>query len=157
VLQREKARAEETGDEPNSIAFLMRYTVSNAEQCDGLPKGLTAAPVLKSESQIVREAETLITATGADFRLGDDQAFYLPSEDFIRIPQASDFTDTINLYRTAFYELGHWTGHMTRLDRNLTIKFGTQGRVMTRTSILLTMSAVTVGIALTAFIDVPKN
>lgn len=125
VPQKEKARAEETGDEPNSIAFLKRYTVFNAEQCDGLPKGLIAAPAAKAERQIVPEAEALIAATGADFRIGGSQAFYVPSEDFIRIPQAADFTDTINWYRTAFHELGHWTGHKTRLDRSLTTKFGT--------------------------------
>jgi antirestriction protein ArdC len=125
VPQKEKARAVETGDEPNSIAFLKRYTVFNAEQCDGLPKGLIAPPVAKSERQIVPEAEALIAATGADFRIGGDQAFYVPSEDFIRIPNQTAYTDQINYYRTAFHELGHWTGHKTRLDRNLTTKFGT--------------------------------
>lgn len=125
VPQKEKARAQETGDEPNSIAFLKRYTVFNAEQCEGLPKALMAAPVAKTERQIVPEAEALIGATGADFRIGGDQAFYVPSEDFIRIPNQTAYTDKINYYRTAFHELGHWTGHKTRLDRNLTTKFGT--------------------------------
>jgi antirestriction protein ArdC len=125
VPQKEKARAEETGDEPNSIAFLKRYTVFNAEQCDGLPKGLIAPPVAKNERQIVPEAEALITATAADFRIGGDQAFYVPSEDFIRIPNQTAYTDQINYYRTAFHELGHWTGHKSRLDRSLTTKFGT--------------------------------
>ena len=125
VPQKEKTRAAETGDEPNAIAFLKRYTVFNAEQCDGLPKGLIAAPVAKSERQIVPEAEALIGATGADFRIGGDQAFYVPSEDFIRIPNQMAYTDQINYYRTAFHELGHWTGHKSRLDRNLTTKFGT--------------------------------
>jgi antirestriction protein ArdC len=125
VPQKEKARAEETGDEPNAIAFLKRYTVFNAEQCDGLPKGLIAPSVAKSERQIVLEAEALIAATGADFRIGGDRAFYVPSEDLICIPHQSAYTDQINYYRTAFHELGHWTGHMSRLDRNLTTKFGT--------------------------------
>jgi antirestriction protein ArdC len=125
VPQKEKARAEETGDEPNAIAFFKRYTVFNAEQCEGLPKGLIASPVAKSERQIVPEAEALIGATGADFRIGGDQAFYVPSEDFIRIPNQTAYTDQINYYRTAFHELGHWTGHKTRLDRSLTTKFGT--------------------------------
>ncbi len=125
VPQKEIARVAETGDEPNAIAFLKRYTVFNAEQCDGLPTGLIAVPVAKSERQIVPEAEALIVATGADFRIGGDQAFYVPSEDFIRIPSQTDYTDQINYYRTAFHELGHWTGHKSRLDRNLTTKFGT--------------------------------
>jgi antirestriction protein ArdC len=125
VPQKEKARAEETGDQPSSIAFLKRYTVFNAEQCDGLPTGLIAVLVAKSERQIVPEAEALIASTGADFRIGGDQAFYVPSEDFIRIPNQTAYTDQINYYRTAFHELGHWTGHKSRLDRNLTTKFGT--------------------------------
>jgi antirestriction protein ArdC len=125
VPQKEEARVAETGDEPNAIAFLKRYTVFNAEQCDGLPKGLIAAPVAKSERQIMPEAEALIAATGADFRIGGDQAFYVPSEDFIRIPNQTAYPDQINYYRTAFHELGHWSGHKTRLDRNLTTKFGT--------------------------------
>jgi antirestriction protein ArdC len=126
VPQKEKVRAKEAGDEPNAIAFLKRYTVFNAEQCDGLPKGLIAAPEPKSERQIEPEAEALIAASGTDFRIGGDQAFYVPSEDFIRIPHQTAYTDQINWYRTAFHELGHWTGHKTRLDRILTTKFGTQ-------------------------------
>ena len=125
VPQKEKARVAETGDEPNSIAFLKRYTVFNAVQCDGLPKGLIAGPAANTERQIVPEAGALIGATGADFRIGGDQAFYVPSEDFIRIPNQTAYSDQINYYRTAFHELGHWTGHKTRLDRNLTTKFGT--------------------------------
>jgi antirestriction protein ArdC len=125
VPQKEKARAEDAGDEPNSIAFLKRYTVFNAEQCDGLPKGLIATPEPRPEQQIVPEAEALIAATGADFRIGGDQAFYVPSEDFIRIPHQTAYLDQINWYRTAFHELGHWTGHKSRLDRSLITKFGT--------------------------------
>lgn len=125
VLQKEKARAQETGEEPNSIAFLKRYTVFNAEQCDGLPAGLFGLVEPRQPCEIVPEAEALIASTGADFRIGGDQAFYVPSEDFIRIPNQTAYTDQINYYRTAFHELGHWTGHKSRLDRNLTTKFGT--------------------------------
>lgn len=125
VPQMEQQRAKDEGNDPTSIHFLKRYTVFNAEQCDGLPKGLIATPEPKPEQQIVPEADTLIAATGADFRVGGDQAFYVPSEDFIRIPNQTAYVDQINYYRTAFHELGHWTGHKSRLDRNLTTKFGT--------------------------------
>jgi len=126
VPEKEKARAEQDGDEPSSVSFLKRYTVFNSDQCEGLPKGLIAPPVVRPERELVPEAEALIGATGADFRIGGDQAFYVPSEDFIRIPHQTSYTDQINYYRTAFHELGHWTGHKSRLDRNLTTKFGTQ-------------------------------
>ena len=125
VPEKEKARAEQDGDQAASIAFLKRYVVFNADQCQGLPKGLIAAPVVKLERDLVPEAEALIAATGADFRIGGDQAFYVPSEDFIRIPHQISYTDQINYYRTAFHELGHWTGHRSRLDRSFTVKHGT--------------------------------
>ena len=125
VPQKEKARAEQDGDEASAIAFLKRYTVFNAEQCDGLPVGLFGKVEPRQPRQIVPEAEALIEATGADFRIGGDQAFYVPSEDFIRIPNQTAYPDQINYYRTAFHELGHWTGHKSRLDRSLTTKFGT--------------------------------
>ena len=101
-------------------------TISENWLTGTLPKGLIASPVAKTERQIVPDAEALIAASGADFRIGGDQAFYVPSEDFIRIPQAADFTDTINWYRTAFHELGHWTGHPSRLARDLEHPFGSE-------------------------------
>jgi len=125
VPQREQQRAEQDGDEPSSVSFLKRYTVFNSDQCEGLPKRLIAPPVERPERELVTDAEALIRATGADFRIGGDHAFYVPNEDFIRIPHQTSFTEQINYYRTAFHELGHWAGHKSRLDRNLTTKFGT--------------------------------
>ena len=125
VPQKEEQRAKDDGSHPTAVHFLKRYTVFNVEQCDGLPTGHVVAREPLPDCAIIPHAEALIAATGADVRIGGDQAFYVPSEDFIRIPQPSAFTDTINWYRTAFHELGHWTGHKSRLDRNLTTKFGT--------------------------------
>ena len=121
----EKARAEQDGDEAASVSFLKRYAVFNADQCEGVPEGLIAPPVVKPERELIPKAGALIAATKADFRIGGDQAFYVPSEDFIRIPHQTAYTHQINYYRTAFHELGHWTGHKSRLDRNLTTKHGT--------------------------------
>jgi antirestriction protein ArdC len=125
VPQKEQQRAKDEGTDPSAIHFLKRYTVFNAEQCEGLPVGLFGTVEPRQPREIIPEAEALIGATRADFRIGGDQAFYVPSEDFIRIPNQTSYTDQINYYRTAFHELGHWTGHKTRLDRSLTTKFGT--------------------------------
>jgi antirestriction protein ArdC len=36
----EKMRARETGDDARAVAFLKRYTVFNAAQCEGLPEAI---------------------------------------------------------------------------------------------------------------------
>jgi antirestriction protein ArdC len=46
--------------------------------------------------ELLPEAEAVLGATGAHFRVGGDQAFYLPCDDFIRIPHQSNFTSIGN-------------------------------------------------------------
>ncbi|MFZ5676705.1 MAG: ArdC family protein [Pseudomonadota bacterium] len=127
IPEKERERAASEGDEPESIPFLKRYTVFNVEQCDGLPEHLFAPRPVLPECQIIPEAQALILATGADFRVGGDVAIYFPSEDVIRVPHQSAFIDQINYYRTAFHELGHWTGHSSRLARDLANRRGSSG------------------------------
>jgi antirestriction protein ArdC len=69
-------------------------------------------------------AENLIDATGADFRIGGARAFYSPSEDFVQVPPQPAFKHQIDFYRTALHELGHWTGHSSRLARSFGARFG---------------------------------
>ena len=69
VPEDEKARARETGDEPEAIPFLKRFTLFNLDQCESLPEDLAAAvPPPPPENLILPHAEALIWATGADLR-----------------------------------------------------------------------------------------
>lgn len=126
IPKAERERAAQDGDEPGRVPFLKRFTLFNVEQCEGLPQDAYtgAAPLL--ETEIVPHAERLIEATGADFRVGGTKAFYVPSEDFIRVPPQPAFFEQINYYRTCFHELGHWTGHKDRLARDLSHSFGSK-------------------------------
>ena len=114
----------ESGEEVRSIPFLKRFTVFNAAQCDGLPAGLVSEPAPLPERELHCAAEDLIAASGADFRIGGAQAFYSPSADFVMVPPQPAFHHQIDYYRTALHELGHWTGHRSRLDREQTGRFG---------------------------------
>ncbi|WP_027038497.1 ArdC family protein [Mesorhizobium ciceri] len=126
VPKDEKERAKTDGDEPHAVPFLKRFTVFNVAQCDGLPDHLHAAAEPLPERQIVPQAEALINASGADFRIGGDRAFYMPGSDFIQVPPQPAFFHQIDYYRTCFHELGHWTGHPARLARDLSGSFGTK-------------------------------
>lgn len=114
----------ESGEEARSIPFLKRFTVFNAAQCDGLPERLVSQPAPLPERELHRAAEALIAATGADFRIGGTQAFYSLSGDFVTVPPQPAFNHQIDYYRTALHELGHWTGHSSRLGRDQTGRFG---------------------------------
>src|SRR3546814_18099823 len=71
-------------------------------------------------------ADALIAATGARFQIGGGEAFYSPSHDFVAVPPQAAFPEPINWYRTALHELGHWTGHGSRLDRDQQGGFGSR-------------------------------
>ena len=117
-------RVAREGGEPDAVPFLKRFTVFNAAQCEGLPDHvLVSAPVMP-EREIIPQAEVVIAATGADFRIGGDRAFYVPEEDYVRVPPQPAFHEQINFYRTCFHELGHWTGHVSRLNRDLSGRMG---------------------------------
>ena len=38
--------------------------------------------------------------------------------DFVQVPPPAAYFEPINWHRTAFHELGHWTGHASRLNRD---------------------------------------
>jgi antirestriction protein ArdC len=122
----ERRRAVETGDDARTIPFLKRFTVFNTDQCDGLPDHVAKAALRPPPEMIEPEARTLIAAIGADFRIGGARAFYSPSGDFVQVPPPQAYFEPINWHRTAFHEIGHWTGHASRLNRDHSGSFGSK-------------------------------
>lgn len=122
----ERKRAREAGDEALAIPFLKRFTVFSTDQCDGLPEEFATAPLPVPEGLILPEVEELLRASQADLRLGGDKAFYAPALDYIQVPRPEAYFEPINWHRTALHELGHWSGHATRLGRDLSGTFGSK-------------------------------
>lgn len=127
VPEAERARARETGEEARQVAFLKRFTVFNAAQCDGLADSLAAETVPLPERAIVPVAEAVIAASGVPFRVGGSEAFYAPGPDHVQVPPQPAFFEPINYYRTCLHELTHATGHASRLGRDLSNPFGSPG------------------------------
>lgn len=120
----EAERARDEDREARQLAFLKRFTVFNVEQCEGLPERLTELPELLAEAEMLPQVRSLIDASGADFRVGGGEAYYSPGRDYVAVPPQAAFGEPINWYRTVLHELGHWTGHRSRLDRNQRGGFG---------------------------------
>lgn len=101
--------------------FLKTYFVFNLDQTNYIKK-----PEVR-EIKISEDIETFIGSIPADISYESmDTAGFSPSTDKIKIPTRSKFKDDDNYYATVFHELAHWTGHKSRLDRNLDTKFGNE-------------------------------
>ena len=121
-----KNRARESGEEAQAIPFLKRFTVFNAAQCEGLPEDVALVAPPPPPGLIEPRVEALIKATGIDFRIGGNRAFYVPAQDFVQIPPPQAYFEPINWHRTALHELGHATGHDSRLNRDFSGSFGSK-------------------------------
>jgi antirestriction protein ArdC len=126
VPEDEKRRARETGEEVQAIPFLKRFTVFNTAQCEGLPDDIAVTIPPAPPGLIEPKVEALIKATGIDFRIGGDKAFYVPADDYVVVPPPQVYFEPINWHRTALHEIGHASGHHSRLNRDLSGSFGSK-------------------------------
>lgn len=114
------------GYKSGTIPFLKRFIVFNTDQCEGLPERLVTTPPPIPQGLILPQAEALIRATGATLHIGGERAFYSPAQDIIQVPRPDCYFEPVNWHRTALHELGHWTGHPSRLARDLSGDFGSK-------------------------------
>jgi antirestriction protein ArdC len=121
-----QAKEADDEDKAHIIPMLREYTVFNVDQCEGLPSRVMTAGTVKIRNPDERDAtiDEFLASTNADIREGNGEAYFVPSKDFISMPSFAAFKSAANYYATTFHELGHWTGHRTRLDRDLKHRFG---------------------------------
>lgn len=122
----EKKRARETGEEAAAIPFLKRFTVFNSAQCENLPEDVAIVAPPPPPGLIEPQVEALIKASGIDFRIGGDRAFYVPAHDYVQVPPPQAFFEPINWHRTALHECSHASGAPHRLNRDLSGSFGSK-------------------------------
>ena len=86
----------------------------NAEQCDGLPDRASGA--IASGLPDSPPPRQLLRAAAVDHVRGATPR-YEPELDRIVLPPESEFADEQAFLRAGIRQLGHWTGHQNRLDR----------------------------------------
>ena len=117
---------EDRRDRSGGIPFLKRFKLFNVAQCNGLPAEFTAETEPADTAAVLPRADALIRATGMDFRIGGDRAFYNPGHDFVQVPPPSAYFEPVNWHRTALHELAHACGHASRLNRDMSGTFGSK-------------------------------
>lgn len=96
---------------------IIRYAhVFNAAQIEGMPPlELTDKAFDWNPSE---KAESILSASGATIKHDQsNRAFYRYATDDIHLPPKENFDAPDKYYATALHELGHWTRHSSRLDR----------------------------------------
>ena len=121
----EEAKEGEDGEE-KTRRIMRSYAVFNGDQVEGYsdPELLEV-----SEMERLEHVELAIKATGANIKSGGTKACYIPSTDTVLMPDERKFFGDDNKRTEAYYsvlwhEIGHWSGHKSRLDREMTNKFG---------------------------------
>ena len=89
------------------------------------PPTVEEAPWTRPEA-----ADIILKNSGAVIRIGGDQAFYSPATDHIQLPPEHAFRGPPEFAATALHELGHWTGHASRLNRDMQARFGSAAYAM---------------------------
>ena len=106
------------------------YRVFNCSLMDGVPA--KEMPMIDVNDRI-EKAEAILdywNANESKIVYGGSQAFYRPSTDAVHLPEREKFKSTQSFYDTAFHEIGHSTGHESRLNRDLSGGFGSQSYAM---------------------------
>ncbi|GAB6053098.1 hypothetical protein JCM17960_19180 [Magnetospira thiophila] len=89
-------------------------TVFNAAQIDGLEPFVPPEPGFDP----VARAEAVLSGGGVPINHDqNDRAFYRPMTDRIHLPARAAFDTAYEYYATALHELGHASGHKSRLNR----------------------------------------
>ena len=125
INQRGEDVDDRDGDEQEgrrrSGMFARGYSVFNETQVDGY-----AAPVidLLSDTARLQNADSFWTNLGIVTRHGGNEAYYVPSEDRVQMPEFAQFKDPAGYYGTLYHEGLHATGSVHRCDRDLSGRFG---------------------------------
>ncbi len=120
--------APDTGEKSDEARRVLKaYPVFNADQVEGLPERFHPAASLELVEPEGREAEldAFFAGIPVSLRHQGSEAYYEPTPDRVTMPPTQLFSGFDHYYATLAHELSHWTGHASRLGRDLKNRFGT--------------------------------
>jgi antirestriction protein ArdC len=122
------------GDEaegPRTRRVLKSFSIFNACQIDGLPERFFPEPrPLPPPSERDNALERFFAAIPARIRHRGAEAFYSPILDQVTMPEPGLFRNLDHYRATLAHELSHWTGHESRLARQMGGRFGSEAYAM---------------------------
>ncbi|HEX8669101.1 MAG TPA: zincin-like metallopeptidase domain-containing protein [Allosphingosinicella sp.] len=129
-----QAEEADDGDEAadrRTRRVLKSFTVFNACQIDGLPSRFFPEPrPLPTATERDVALDVFFAAVPARIRHWGAEAYYSPVLDQVTMPEAGLFRDLDHYRATLAHELSHWTGHESRLARQMGGRFGSEAYAM---------------------------
>lgn len=122
-----EVEAPDTGERTDEARRVLKaYPVFNADQVEGLPERYHPAASLDLVEPEGRQAEldAFFAVIPVNLRHQGGEAYYEPAPDRVTMPAANLFSGFDHYYATLAHELSHWTGHASRLSRDLKNRFG---------------------------------
>ena len=107
------------GENTIDIPFLRYSAVFNVDQCEGLTVPDIQRPIFPNDA--IDNAEFIVNSMPNPPAIKialSHRAFYRPDLDSVTIPQLDQFPNPAEYYSVLFHELGHSTGHKSRLARD---------------------------------------
>lgn len=100
-----------------SAPILKYYNLFNLEQCDGITSPTIETPTYTFTP--IEKAEQIVSGmkNRPEISYGGNRACYSPASDTIRMPYEDRFEKSEEFYSVLYHELGHSTGHTSRLAR----------------------------------------
>jgi len=132
----ENKKAQLKGEEKKLIPLLKGFPIFNADQTSYKDSKdyLKNLNLLKEHGNKLifnnKRIDKVVNNSKAIIKHGGNRAFYSPTSDFIQMPNKESFKDIdnnskeVNYYSTLLHELSHWSGHSSRLKRDLFNRFG---------------------------------
>jgi antirestriction protein ArdC len=120
-------------DEVKKVPILRYYNVFNVEQCENVTITDNTPQIEYTQHEKNEICESIIKGYVNKYESlsasvkESNSAFYQPSKDYVQMPLLEQFESAESFYSVYFHELGHSTGHKSRLNRkevNETASFG---------------------------------
>lgn len=92
------------------------YYIFNADEIEGI----ASEQIIEVDSMTVEKMQTIIENMGVGYEeVMQNKSFYSPELDAVTTPPKERFKDEAAYFKTLLHELSHATGHVNRLNRDL--------------------------------------
>ena len=124
IKEKDKNGNEVETEELRNRPVVNYFVVFNAEQIEGVPPLEIAE---KSKSEMLNIAQDFVNSSECNVKeIASERAYYSPSNDEIIVPIKEVFKSDEAYLKTLLHEMGHSTGHSSRLNRDQTGEFGSE-------------------------------